>query len=65
MVLWGKWKAPPQVRKQQGLGALLTPGLGDGRWGGRARADTWRKGCWKLCSLLPPQPGAVKLSAHL
>lgn len=32
---------------------------------GRDGVATWRKGCWKLCSLLPPQPWATKLSAHL
>lgn len=34
------------------------------RWAGGC-AGTWRKGCWKLCSWLPPQPSALKLSAHL
>lgn len=34
----------------------------EGGWGG---GFTCRKGCWKLCSSVPLQPAALKLSAHL
>lgn len=47
-------------------GKKPAPGVLDEAWrraGGCA--GTWRKGCWKLCSWLPPQPSALKLSAHL
>lgn len=48
-----------------GLGDRRWGGLGGGEGHGENGAGTWRKGCWKLCSLLPPQPWAAKLSAHL
>lgn len=55
----------PRSGRSRASGARSWGGLGGEEGRGEDGAGTWRKGCWKLCSLLPPQPWATKLSAHL